>query len=64
LKKAFGDVPLQKLSVLHVERYYAQSTLKPASLAVHHSILATALKAAMKKRILRRTAWLAVAGLH
>ena len=56
LKKAFGDVPLQKLSPMHVERYYAESKLAPATLAVHHALLATALKAAVVKGILRTNA--------
>jgi integrase len=57
LKPFFGDIPLQKLSPLHVERYYAQhQKLAPATVSIHHSILATALKAAVTKGILRSNA--------
>jgi integrase len=56
LKRAFGDVPLQKLSPMQIERYYADSKLAPASLALHHAVLSTALKAAVLKGILRSNA--------
>lgn len=41
------------LNVLHVERYYAESRVALTTLAVHHAILSTALKAAVEKGILR-----------
>src|SRR5262245_12087225 len=53
LKKAFGDIPLQKLNPLHIERYYAGSKVSPTTLAVHHAVLTSALKAAVMKGILR-----------
>lgn len=50
---ALGALPLQKLSPLHVERYYADLKLSRATIAVHHALLSTALKAAVLKGLLR-----------
>jgi integrase len=55
LKPALGDVPLQKLNALHIERYFAEKEkeLSPASLMIHQAILSSALKAAVRKRLIR-----------
>lgn len=53
LKPALGHVHLQKLTTLHVERYYADCKLAPGSTAIHHVILVTALDAAINAGLLR-----------
>jgi integrase len=49
LKPALGPVLLQQLTLLHVERYYAEMALRraPNTLASHHAVLRTALAAAV-----------------
>jgi len=56
LKPAFGHVLLQKLNVLHIERYYADRANigSRTSAVVRHAILATALNAAVKKHLINR----------
>ena len=54
LKPSLGHVPLQQLTHLQVERYYAERKLAPRSVAIHHAILSSALNAAMTGGLLRR----------
>lgn len=53
LKPALGQMALQQLSALDIERYYADLKLAPRSVAVHHTILSGALKAAVRAKKLR-----------
>ena len=57
LKPALGHIPLQGMTQLHVERYYADLTdvkkLAPSSLLAHAAVLSSALKAAVKARKIR-----------
>lgn len=57
LKPALGHLPLQGMTQLHVERYYADLSdvkkLAPNSLIAHAAVLSSALKAAVKARKLR-----------
>jgi integrase len=64
LQPALGHLQLHKLSVLHVQRYYAELAPKyggteeegsfaDATRMLHHCILSTALKAAVKNRLLK-----------
>jgi integrase len=56
VKPALGNVLLQKLNVLHVERYYADeaaNTGARTSKVVRHAVLVKALNDAVKKRLLR-----------
>ena len=54
LKPALGAHTLQRLAPMHIERYYAESKLAPRTMAVHHAVLTSALKAAVKNELLRR----------
>src|SRR5688572_15416514 len=55
LKPALGHVPLQQVTPLHVERYYADRGLKLAerSVALHKAIITSALNAAVTAGVLR-----------
>jgi integrase len=54
LKPQLGDTPLQKLTVMQIERYYAERQVKltERTVSLHHMILSGALRAAVKNRIL------------
>jgi integrase len=55
IQPAIGGLRLQGLQAEDLERYYAeQSDLAPASLQLHHTILSSALKSAVKSRLLYR----------
>ena len=53
IKPALGHIPLQQLSVLHIERYYAEVRVSARSVAIHHAVLGRALGAAIKANKLR-----------
>jgi integrase len=53
IKPALGHLPLQQLTPLHLERYYAELTVAPRSIAVHHAVLTRALGAAVNGGMLR-----------
>ena len=54
LKPALGDVPLAVLTPQHLEQYYIEKRkqLSEKSLEQHHSILSSALKSAVRKRLI------------
>ncbi|MGH9324148.1 MAG: tyrosine-type recombinase/integrase, partial [Vicinamibacteria bacterium] len=54
LKPAFGTVKLSKLRATDLERYYASSSLSPATLELHHTVFYSALASAVRKRIVSR----------
>jgi integrase len=54
LKPVLGHIRLQTLTPLHCERYYSELKLAPRSVALHHSVLSTSLKAAVSAGLLRR----------
>src|SRR5688572_249562 len=56
LTPALGHLPLQQLTYLHLEQYYAEAGLKfaPATVAVHRSMLTCALNAAVNVGHLRQ----------
>lgn len=50
-----ASVPLQKLEVAHLERFYADQTdVRPATIAVYHTLIRCALGRAVKARMLVR----------
>ena len=55
LKPALGTIRLQDLSQLDIEKYYAdrrrEDSLSEATLQLHHSVVSSALKSAVKKRL-------------
>jgi integrase len=56
LKPALGHVLLQKLNVLHIERYYTDTVNKGSktSAVVRHAVLVKALNDAMKKHLIQK----------
>jgi integrase len=59
LKPKLGSIRLADLRSSHLQQYYDHSTLKKATLQVHHAIVYSALKAATKQDLVPRN----VAGL-
>jgi len=53
LKPGLGHVLLQQLTPLHVERYYAEKKLAPGTVRMHHTVLTSALNAAVNEGVLR-----------
>jgi integrase len=53
IKPALGTHVLQRLTPLHIERYYADSKLSARTVAVHHAILTSALTAGVNAGLLR-----------
>jgi len=49
---AIARVPLQSLTTSHLESFYAQLKLKPASVTVIHAIIGRALRTAVRDKIL------------
>ncbi len=49
-----GHIPLQLLTTFQLEQYYAGLKLAAGSVAIHHAILSSALKAATKAKLLHR----------
>lgn len=54
LKPALGHVVLQRLQALDFEHYYKESPLSGATLALHHTVIHSALASAVRKKILNR----------
>ena len=53
LKPELGHIVLQQLQATDLEQYYKSSPLSGATLALHHTVIHSALASAMRKRILR-----------
>lgn len=58
LKPNLGQILLQELDAIHLERYYRSksATLSQTTLEHHHAVISRALKSAMKKRLIERNA--------
>jgi integrase len=56
IKPTLGHLPLQALTPLHIERYYADLKGSPGSACVHHAVLSHALKSAVNAGHLRTNA--------
>jgi len=54
LKPVLGHVVLQRLQALDFEHYYKESPLSGATLALHHTVIHSALASAVRKKILNR----------
>jgi integrase len=55
IEPALGHISLQQLTHLHIERYYSERKLKPSTVKIHHAILTTALRSAVKSQLIRRS---------
>lgn len=62
LKPALGQYRLGDLRASHIQHYYQSSTLAPATIAQHHTILHSALKAAVMQDLIPRNAAALVIG--
>jgi integrase len=47
VKPALGHLPLQAVTPLHIERYYADLTTSPGTKCIHHAVLSHAFKSAV-----------------
>lgn len=56
LKPALGQYRLGDLRASHIQHYYQMSTLAPATVSQHHTILHSALKAAVMQDLIPRNA--------
>lgn len=54
LKPNLGSIRLKDLDQVHLERYYAESSLSQTTLEHHHAVISGALTAAQKKRLVRQ----------
>ncbi len=54
LKPNLGNITLQKLQAVRIERYYQESELSASGLQLHHAVIHKSLASAVKKRILNR----------
>jgi hypothetical protein len=53
IKPAIGHIPLQ-LTTSRIENYYASLKISPRSIQLHHVLLTSAVKAAIRAKLLHR----------